>query len=96
MDNALSNKQFNKVKYLKNLLKVGKYIIEHGPIVLTQDVARVYSDTTDTEHKQVRITSTCIYDIITKHFIFIQIYVSGKAYLVADTSKNIKYCAFHR
>ena len=92
VDNAISNKQFHKVKYLKNLLKVGKYIIEHGPIVLTQNVARVYSDTTNTEHKQVRKNSTSIYDIITKHFNVIQIYVSGKAYLVADTSKNIELC----
>ena len=68
------------------------YIIEHGPIVSTQDVARVYNHNTGEEHKKVCIPSTGMYDLISKHFNVIQIYFSGNAYLVADATKSLELC----
>lgn len=64
--------------HLKAICLVGELFLNEGPILATQNAAIVYS-----EYKDITLPfSSELYEVISKHLNFIQVYISGKAYLV--------------
>ena len=80
-------KSVKKSGYMMKCLDVGKYILEHGPLVATQEAVKVYNEH---ELEHVRIDSSELYDILSKHLKVVQIYICGKAYLAADCNPNLE------
>ena len=60
---------------------VGKYILTSGPIVQTREVGRIYAKEKGIAGK---IGAAELYETFCKHLNISQIYVFGKAYLIAN------------
>ncbi len=67
-----------QAKHLEALIQVATYLERHGPLILSQDVAKVYC-----QLKSIgSITSASLYEILSKYLNLTQVYVNGKVYLV--------------
>ena len=86
--NELLQKQkcYCKMKHLEKCIEVGEYIIQNGPIIATQDIVDVYYSSK--EH--VRMSSTIMYETLSKHFNIIQVYIAGKAYIIDNPNIDIE------
>ena len=74
-------------KHLRAVCDVGKFIQTSGPIVVTQDAARVYNNTKGSERRR---KSGEFYEIVSKHLNILQVYIHGKAFLVHNTGSKIE------
>ena len=75
----------SKRDHLKAICLVGELFLSDGPIIATQNAAKIYS-----EYKNVTLPfSSEFYEIISKHLNFTQVYISGKAYLIENRGTNV-------
>ncbi len=75
--------------HLCTLVKVIQYIKEEGPIVATQKVGRFYYETKG-ERDFSQVTSSSIFETVSKYMNVLQIYINGKAYIIENTNTNVK------
>ncbi len=77
----------SRLMNLRVACEVGNIILSCGPIVATQDAAKVY---TDIKGSQRRNKSGEFYQILSRHLNVLQVYTYGKAFLVKNTGSNIE------
>ena len=73
--------------HLRAVCDVGKFVQSSGPIVATQDAARVYKNIKGSVKRK---KSGDLYEILSKHLNLLQVYIYGKAFLVSNTGSNIE------
>ena len=73
--------------HLKAVYEVGKYILSCGPLVATQDAAKLYMDV---KHSKSRKQSGDLYEILSKHLNIVQVYLYSKGYLLHNSGSNIE------
>ena len=72
-----------KKQHLLSLIAVGEYILQHGPVVKTQDVGNVYNQEKGLTRRKFSME---LYEIFSKHLNLAQIYMFNTAYLTQNTS----------
>lgn len=77
----------SKLSHLQAIYEVGKFILSTGPIVVTHKAAEIYMHAKGLTNGKL---SSEFYEMVSKYLNIIQIYISGKAYLVQNTGSNIE------
>lgn len=76
--------------HAKALIAVGKFITSHGPIVRTQEAAKVYQREKNSTSKKDSIE---VYEMLCKHFNISQIYIFDQAYIIQNSEgMDLDYC----
>ena len=69
-------------RHTEALISVGKYILDHGPLVKTQDVSEVYKS----KKGLVAIRNSVeLYEAFCKHLNVSQVYLFGRVYVIHNT-----------
>ena len=71
-----------KKQHLLSLIAVGEYILQHGPVVKTQDVGNVYNQQKGLVRRKFSME---LYEVFSKHLNLAQIYMFNMAYLTQNT-----------
>ncbi|CAB4026118.1 Hypothetical predicted protein [Paramuricea clavata] len=75
-------------KHLASMISIANYIIENGPIVPTQDLAKIYKELKGIDVVQ-RVVSSTLLGIMAKHLNVAQIYMNGKGYIIENRGKEL-------
>lgn len=70
-------------KHHLSLIAVGNYILQHGPVVKTQDVGNVYNQEKGLVRRKFSME---LYEVFSKHLNLTQIYMFNTAYLTQNTA----------
>ncbi len=73
------------LSHLNAVYMVGEYIMQNGPIVATQDVAKVYAHTKGLSR---HMDSGELYESVCKYLNTMQIYINGKGWLLQCSGTN--------
>ena len=74
-----------------SLIAVGEYILQHGPVVKTQDVGNVYNQERGLVRRKLSME---LYEVFSKHVNLAQIYMFNTAYLTQNTSNLTAVISF--
>ena len=77
----------NTINHLRVLIEIIDMLMERGPIVATQDIRSYYSKRKKCSRQG---SSSCIYNILSRHLNIVQIYLNGKAFIIENTGSNIE------
>ena len=67
--------------------EVGEYVLLNGPLVTTQDAAKVY---TGAKGLQRNKDTGELYEILSNYLYLIQVYICGRGYLIQSTGTNVE------
>ena len=84
LSDARSTKQ---QEHLEAMIILGEYLIENGPIIATQELARRYKEVKGIVAKRVR--SSRIIRSMSKHLNIAQIYIHGQGFVIENCGKEL-------
>jgi hypothetical protein len=77
----------NQQQHLEAMITLGEYLIENGPIIATQEMARKYKEVKGIISKRVR--SSRIIRSMSKHLNIAQIYIHGQGFVIENRGKEL-------
>ena len=77
----------SKLSHLNAVREVAEYVLLNGPLVATQDVAKVY---TSAKGLQRNKDAGELYEILCNYLYLMQVYICGKGYLIQSTGTNVE------
>ena len=77
----------SKLSHLNAVREVAEYVLLNGPLVATQDAAKVY---TSAKSLQRNKDAGELYEILCKYLNLMQVYICGKGYLIQSTGTNVE------
>ena len=77
----------NQQQHLEAMVTLGEYLIENGPIVATQEMAKKYKEVKGLVSQRVR--SSRIIRSMSKHLNIAQIYVHGNGFVIENHGKQL-------
>ncbi len=86
-----ANGQTNMVEHLQALLECANLFAEQGPLLSTQEVGKRFYQVKHQCEPSRPLLAAAIYDTLSKHLNLVQVYISGKAYLMEDIGGSVMY-----
>jgi hypothetical protein len=74
-------------QHLEAMITLGEYLIENGPIIATQELARKYKEVKGVVSKRVR--SSRIIRSMSKHLNIAQIYIHGQGFVIENRGREL-------
>ena len=75
-------------EHLSTMVSLGRYILENGLLVATQDLAKQYKKMKGLKESN-RMESSRFLEIMSKHLNVVQIYIEGKGYITENRGKEV-------
>jgi hypothetical protein len=74
---------------ISGMISARKYVMEHGPLIPTQEIGKIINQHKSNKEKPRRQRSSEILKKIQRHFRVIQAYLRGTAYIIENRGQNV-------